>query len=477
VRLLRRRLLILASLAFALASAGATRARAAADPRTRDLCGGKVRCFAKLVADGEGNVVTFPSPPRAALAPSDLASAYKLPPRGGAGKIVAVITAFDYPNAEADLATYRATFGLPPCTAATGCFTKIAEDGSSRYPEVDPEGCSGWNGEQALDLDMVSAGCPDCRILLVEANLAATPDFEAAVASALAAGAVAVSNSYGSPEQAVTSSNDAAYSSSVALITASAGDNGFGASFPATGSGVLAVGGTTLVRDGSSSRGWTETAWSGTGSGCSAFIDKPAWQHDVGCTMRIAVDVAAIADPGTQADPRGVATFCTDGAAGEAQAGWRVGGGTSTASPLVAAAFTLLGVRPEPGLPWRTRGAAFFDVTSGSNGSCAGYLCNAAVGYDGPTGWGTPNGELLGPNGALFRTDESLDPVVESAGPRGLQCSVRRPRGGSDGGWTGAAIVSALVATWRRKRRAVMSSRIARITCTPDPDHPDRGDT
>jgi subtilase family serine protease len=345
-----------------------------------DLCGaarvekGSYRCHAKVRVDERGDAVKDSAP--SGLSPADLRSAYNLPSSGGHGRVVAVVDAFDNSNAESELATYRSQFGLPPCTTANGCFRKVGQDGSSNLPASD----SGWAGEIALDIQMVSAACPDCRILLVEANSSANSDMSAAVNTAASMGASAISNSYGGDEGF---SDDEAYNHPGIVMTASSGDSGYGAEFPATSRYVLAVGGTSLTKS-ASARGWVEAAWSNGGSGCSSVVTKPSWQYDGICSNRSEVDVAAVADPST-----GVAIF--------SGGYWNVYGGTSAASPIVAGIFTLLSVGSAnaASFAWR-HASAFFDVTTGSNGLCAKpSLCNAGPGYDGPTGWGTPNGEAL----------------------------------------------------------------------------------
>jgi subtilase family serine protease len=165
----------------------------------------------------------------------------------------------------------------------------------------------------------------------------------------------------------------------------SSGDAGYGVEFPAASQYVTAVGGTSLTRS-SNSRGWTETAWSGAGSGCSAYITKPSWQTDAGCSKRTVADVSAIADPNT-----GVAVYDSYSMG----AGWMVFGGTSVAAPIIGAVYALAGNAGSVnyGSSSYSHLSAFFDVTSGSNGSCGGtYLCTGSVGFDGPTGNGTPNG-------------------------------------------------------------------------------------
>ncbi|MCH5674816.1 S53 family peptidase [Streptomyces gilvus] len=327
--------------------------------------------------------------------PSDLQSAYGLTDAAssnGSGETVAIVDAYDDPNAEADLATYRSYYGLPDCTTDNGCFSKVSQTGSTTsLPSAD----SGWAGEESLDLDMVSAVCPNCNILLVEAKSASDANLGTAVNEAVKLGAKFVSNSYGGSE----SSSDTTYDSSYykhpgVAITASAGDEGYGAEYPAASRYVTAVGGTAL-NTASNSRGWTESVWEtssteGTGSGCSSYDAKPSWQTDTGCTKRMIADVSAVADPAT-----GVSVYDSYGSDGT---GWNTYGGTSASSPIIASVYALAGT---PGssdypaqYPYNAAGtSALNDVTSGSNGTCStSYFCTAQSGYDGPTGWGTPEG-------------------------------------------------------------------------------------
>jgi subtilase family serine protease len=315
------------------------------------------------------------------LSPANLHAAYKLPTAGGAGLTVAIVDAYDDPKAESDLAVYRSTFGLPACTTANGCFRKVNQTGGTSYPA----GNTGWAEEISLDVDMVSAVCPQCHILLVEATTASIANLGTAVNTAVRLGAVAVSNSYGGAEYSGETSADTYYNHPGVAITVSSGDSGYGVEYPAASRYVTSVGGTSL-RTASTTRGWSETAWSGAGSGCSRYEAKPTWQHDTGCARRTVADVSAVADPAT-----GVAVYDTYGVGG-----WLVFGGTSVASPVIAAVYALAG-RPAAGsvpasLAYSHTGN-LFDVTSGSNGSCgSSYLCTAKAGYDGPTGLGTPNG-------------------------------------------------------------------------------------
>jgi N-acetylneuraminic acid mutarotase len=333
--------------------------------------------------------------------PADLQSAYALPSKtAGQGATVALIDAYNDPTAAADLAVYRKQYGLPPCTAASGCFRKINEQGGATYPPGD----EGWSEEISLDLDMVSAACPNCHILLVEANSPDITDLGAAEDEAVALGARYISNSYGTigidPE--ATQWDAQYYTHPGVVITASAGDEGYGDGFPAGSPHVVAVGGTSLTRDPSAARGWTESVWKGTGSGCTTF-PKPSWQHDSGCTGRTENDVAAVADPNT-----GVAVYDSYG-----RQGWAVFGGTSASSPLIASVYALAG-QPvggtNPASYLYAHPSALNDVTTGSNSSVGctpAYLCTAGPGYDGPTGLGTPEGTAAftgGPHGTVTGT-------------------------------------------------------------------------
>jgi len=337
------------------------------------VAAGFARCFAQLIAQA----TTAPS----GLNPADLQSAYQLSSStNGLGQTVAIVDAYNDPNAESDLAVYRSQFGLSACTTANGCFRKVSQSGGTNYPR----GNTGWAEEISLDLDMVSAICPNCHILLVEAKTNSFTNLAAAVDEAARLGATEISNSYGGSEFSSEVSQQSHFNHPGVAVTASSGDSGYGPQFPAASQYVTAVGGTTLTRA-STARGWAETAWSGAGSGCSAYISKPTWQHDPGCSRRTIADVAADADPNT-----GVSVYDT-----YHEGGWLVFGGTSVASPIIASVYALAGNAASVTYGSFSYGhvSSLFDVTSGSNGSCGGsYLCTATGGYDGPTGNGTPNG-------------------------------------------------------------------------------------
>jgi subtilase family serine protease len=321
--------------------------------------------------------------------PSSLQSAYKLPSStAGTGQVVAVVDAYNDPDAVSNVATYRSSWSLPACNTTTeaGCLTVVNQNGAAS-PLPTNSGSTGWATEESLDVDMVSAICPACHIYLVEASSPTIKNLGTAVNSAVTVlHAGFVSNSYGGKDSTNDKKYDKLYYKHKGVaVTASAGDDGYGVSYPAASKFVTAVGGTSLSTA-SNSRGWTETVWSGTGSGCSGFEKKPTWQTDSGCSKRTDNDVAAVANPDT-----GVAVYDTYD-----QGGWLEVGGTSVSSPIIASVFALAGTPAAGTFPSSyiyAHTSDLFDVTSGSNGSCTpAYLCNGEVGYDGPTGWGTPNG-------------------------------------------------------------------------------------
>ncbi len=383
------------SAAIALGAASVASAQSTPHPILRSgntyhvaVCGsaapapGFSRCHAHAVTDGTGRFITATTP--AALpggfGPTDLRSAYGITTNGSSSTIVAIVDAFGYNNAEADLGVYRSTYGLPACTTANGCFRKVNQNGrQGSYPAQD----SGWADETALDLDMVSAMCPGCSILLVEANNNGNSNLAIAVNTAAALGAHVISNSYGGGEGG-SQSQEPSYNHAGVVITASSGDSGFGVQFPASSPHVIAVGGTHLVKD-TSTRGWTETVWAGAGSGCSTIYSKPAYQTDALCSMRMEADVSAVADPNTGVAVYGPSNFGF-------RSGWAVFGGTSVAAPLIGGIYGNKGDAVTTyAAPLYAGTANLNDVTSGHNGSCGGtYFCTAGTGYDGPTGLGTP---------------------------------------------------------------------------------------
>ena len=383
---------LLASSLASSVSANATAPRLALHAE-RTTCGaitaaGFAHCNLQVLAlsNGKPNATTAPT----GYGPTDLRSAYGLTARGAATQTVAIVDAYDDKSAEADLGKYRTNYGLPACTTANGCFRKVNQSGvQGSYPSNNV----GWATEISLDLDMVSAICPNCHILLVEAKSNANANLYASVDTAARLGATEISNSYGGSETSSDPSSNVHFNHPGIAITVSAGDDGYGVEYPAASPYVTAVGGTTLTRSGS---GFVESAWSGTGSGCSAYEAKPSWQHDAGCARRTVVDVSAEADPNT-----GVAVYDSNCNSvqqllGSCFTGWGTVGGTSASSPIIAGVYALAGNAASVtygSSAYAAPSGTLHDVTSGTNGSCSGtYLCTAGAGYDGPTGLGSPSG-------------------------------------------------------------------------------------
>ncbi|MEW1862582.1 carboxypeptidase regulatory-like domain-containing protein [Streptomyces sp. NPDC088194] len=370
---------------------------------------GQFSCFALRRTDvpAKKGVQPHAATP-AGFGAGDLQSAYALPADGGAGQTVAIVDAYDDPNAAADLAVYRDQFGLPACTVDSGCFTKVSQrGGTDDLPSPDPD----WSGEISLDIDMVSAAAPNAHILLVEADTANFEDLGAAVDEAVALGAKYVSNSYGTgydstpgsgEDPSEATSMDPYYNHPGVAVVASSGDGAYGVSYPAASQYVTSVGGTALTKDAGTSRGWSESVWNnaygGPGSGCSLYEPKPAFQTDTACDNRTVADVSAVADPET-----GVSVYQTYGGGG-----WSVYGGTSASSPIIAGVYASAGTPGDGTYPNAypyAQAGALNDVTTGNNGSCTpAALCTAGPGYDGPTGLGTPNGLAAfrsGPHGVI----------------------------------------------------------------------------
>jgi hypothetical protein len=365
---------------------------------------------------------------------------------------IALVDAFDDPNIEADLGVYDSEFALPPCTEANGCFLKLNERGESGHPplaqtEAEKEEAEGWALETATDVEAAHAVCQNCRIVLVEGNGSSYADLLTAEGTAAGSvGASEISNSWGGSEAELSEGEIAAFDHPGTVITASAGDDGYlnwdqweteplqfdEPDFPASSPDVVAVGGTRLTLSAGawqSERVWNEDlegAREGAGGGgCSLRFQAQQWQRGVagwptvGCESRRAVaDVAADADPNS-----GVAVYDSvpypyeeGGKRKTAVLKWVPIGGTSLASPIVAAMFALAGGGHGVAYPARTLyshlgSALLHDVTAGGNGECdATYsacsgslkplspfdcgegasICNAAIGFDGPTGVGTP---------------------------------------------------------------------------------------
>ena len=325
------------------------------------------------------------APALAGLGPADFQKAYNLPSKTrGAGKVVAIVDAYDNPHVASDLAVYRQRFGLG--AAKFDKFNQLGE--KEHYPPHCPGGSQfGWCLEIDLDVDMVSASCPKCTIWLFEANTNNNRDLYAAVAKAAKMGAHIISNSYSGGSG---SASYGAFARSGVTYLASAGDFGYGMEDPADYDTVVAVGGTELTKVGAR---YSERIWPHTGAGCS-FVTKPQWQHDPMCAERTGNDVSAVAD--------NVAEYDTYG-----YGGWIVVGGTSIGSPLLGGVYGLAGnagSRQSGKAFWtllKARRTGLHVITAGDVLYCppslrGTYLCAAGTEqfktYSGPGGWGTPNG-------------------------------------------------------------------------------------
>jgi hypothetical protein len=351
------------------------------------------------------------APVSGAYAPTDLQSAYNLTASSaadGAGETVALVDAYADPNLAGDLNTYRTQYHLAACTTSNGCFSELNENGGTSLPTAtDPTG--GWEAEQAADVEMVSAICPNCKILMIEANSTSITDLGNAVNTA-AKHTSFISNSWGGLDYPGESFYDSLYFNHPGdAVTFASGDLGYGAAYPAASQLVTSVGGTYLTTA-SNSRGWTESVWNdqpatvggATQSGCSASEGKPSWQTDSGCANRTQNDVSAVAS-----GPEGVSMYDSfDSCAGAPTGSWCSGYGTSLATPIIAAVYALANspsamqrTYPSSYLYESGQAANLYPVTTGSDGSCESsrlYLCNASDslsnGYNGPAGWGTPDG-------------------------------------------------------------------------------------
>jgi MYXO-CTERM domain-containing protein len=355
------------------------------------------RCYGQVLVDALGQQIKAATAPQGGWTPSELAAAYALPSTGGEGKTIALYIGSHYTNAESDVAAYRSMFGLAPCTSASGCFTQITDSGSTDFSGLNDDGCSGFVGEEALDVDMLMAGCPNCKVLIIEGG-----NHPAALATAKQYGALSISMSWG--YQASASDCDDAWVPPAGLsLFGASGDTGYTANpgSPSACKDVVAVGWTQLATD-TSSRGYADTLPAGWGSagGCDPLITKPSWEADPSCSNRMVSDMAANGDD--------VASYCTSPSG---SANWHVTGGSSAATPFTSAVLAHLGITGGGfGPAWLYANASkFWDVTSGGpvqncpSGS-PDYYCNALTGYDGPTGVGTPYAPPFLGTGAVCTT-------------------------------------------------------------------------
>jgi subtilase family serine protease len=373
---------------------------------------GSVRCFAHVVTDSKGTPATTILP--AGYGPAQFHGAYSLPLtiQGSTPQTIAIVDAYDDRNIRSDLTTYDSTFGipdLPTCarpSSGGACFAKVNQSGvASSYPSSN----SGWDLEIALDVETAHQTCQNCKIVLVEASSSSDANLDTAEDTAYRLGATEISNSWGTSSEYAgeVAENSAHFNHPGVAITVASGDSGYNAfGFPAASPGVIDAGGTMLsVTQSNGGYSWGgESSWSGSGSGCSVYFSAQNWQTSAlswtltGCSSRSVADVAADADPNT-----GAAVY--DSVKYDGRSGWFQVGGTSLASPLIAAVYALAdNAATAQAYPVGTTSlypaelpydhpAALHDITTGpGTGNCGTTACNAGVGYDGPTGVGTPNG-------------------------------------------------------------------------------------
>jgi len=325
-------------------------------------------CHALVTTDARGNPLASTSP--TGLGPATIRSVYGFPTdsTAGAGKTIAIVDAYDDPNAESDLAVFSAQYGLPSCTTASGCFTKVDQTGGTRYPKSN----SGWALEISLDVQWAHAIAPGAKILLVEASSASFSNLLAAEDYA-AAHAQYVSNSWGGSESSGETAYDGHFVHSGVSFFVSSGDAGLPAEYPSASPNVISVGGTTLTFSGSTLV--SETGWSSGGGGCSAYEAANPAQiafpgiGQAGCgTARATPDVSLDADPAS-----GVSVY--DSVRYQGQQGWFTVGGTSASSPMWAAASADSGGSVNAGTVYGNT-ITFRDIASGNNGA------PCLVGYD-----------------------------------------------------------------------------------------------
>ncbi|HEV7554932.1 MAG TPA: S53 family peptidase [Kofleriaceae bacterium] len=421
---------------------------------------GPIRCHAHVRTFGaERRMAPRAAGPMAAApigyGPPDLQAAYKIDPTRiatTAKPTVAIVDAYGYPKLEADLAAYRLQYGLPACTVASGCLKIVNQQGQTTpLPAAPPTG-DDWTIETALDVDMASAACPKCKIMVVQATDNAGNGLYNAQNAAAAAGATVISNSWGGPEQGSVATSEPFFNHPAVAIFVAAGDNGYddagqGPDYPGTSTFTIAVGGTHLVKS-ATARGWSETAWTLGGSACSLSVTKPAYQTASPCTFKATTDIAAVGDPAS-----GLAIYNAK------NGGWITVGGTSASSPFVAAIMAAGGNGSKTtGQFFAQNAAKLNDVVAGSNGTCAAdgaLLCTAAVGWDGPTGFGTPNATMLSSNIITGTGSGSGSGSGGDNGGTSAGAGTGDVEGGcsTGGGGAGLVLAVAVVAVGRRRRR------------------------
>jgi len=396
------------------------------------------RCHARVVTNQNGTPQSSTTPPATAFTPQMFHTAYLLPctPGGSAqsqcsqptsfGPTIAIIDAYNDATIQNDLTAFSSYFNLPSCTTANGCLQIVNETGGTSLPKTTN---ASWALETALDVETAHAICQTCKLLLVEANSTSLLDLATGDKTAANLGAVAISNSWGASEFSGEASYDSYFNHTGVGTFASAGDNGYGSSYPAASPYVISVGGTTLSLYTDNSYAG-ETAWTDTGSGCSQYENASSLQQTVvnwqqtGCgTKKAIADIAEDADPNT-----GIAVY--DSTSYQGNSGWWQVGGTSLSSPLAAAIYAMSYTTNDHTIPQvatllyqNDTNANFHDITTGSNGTCSTIMCQAITGYDGPTGLGS----LIGTGGFGTNSPAPSNQPSPTAAPTAIPTSTPTP--------------------------------------------------
>ncbi|WP_158710232.1 S8 family serine peptidase [Streptomyces sp. NRRL F-5126] len=409
-------------------------------------------CEARTVTTGSGSHGVPRGGRPLGWGADDLRAAYHLPAHSPHHGTVAMINVGPDPKLSGDLATYREQYGLPACTAASGCLRQMDYRGGHALPppatDADKQKAQALAIETSADAEMVSVTCPSCRLLEVQIPFGEGPTdphkasgyeryagaFATAVRSAIAAGADAVSISYTMPGDermlhgpiaealdhrgvAITAgSGDVGFNGNgdSATVTTAGGFTGSAAVWPQALPTVTSVGGTTLVKQG---HRYAQGAWAQAGSGCTPGVKPPEGQPAAVSRLcegsRASTDVSAVAENIAMYDSYRPADHAAD-------AGWLVMAGTSLSAPQIAGMYAAGGHLRDvhgPNTLYRAPSRAISDITSGANlippvysgtdGHCSAVwetaqhkpltdfgdrMCQAGRGWDGPTGLGVPRG-------------------------------------------------------------------------------------
>ena len=336
-------------------------------------------------------------PPSGSFTPAQIQQAYQFNQvsYNGSDETIAIVDAYNDPDIQSDLNTFDTEFGLPSTTISV-----VNETGGSKLPSADPTG--GWEVEESLDVEWAHAMAPGANIMLVEASSASLSDLLTAVSYA-SQHANVVSMSWGSSEFSGETSDDSYFNAPGVAFVVASGDTGAPAEWPATSPNVLGVGGTSLTLN--SSGGWgSETGWSGSTGGPSAYEPQPSYQAGV-----VTQTSTARATPDVAYDASSTGTYAVyDSYPDEGETlDWVAVYGTSAGAPQWSAILAIADQgRAANGLSALNSSSAqqvmdilyqnpgdFHDITSGTSTGNPEY--SAGPGYDYVTGLGTPMVNLV----------------------------------------------------------------------------------